>query len=123
MMRRRRDSALYSYVYKPACIMIIVAGLFGLVWLRSNFVSASYELRTLEEKRTEAIKDMKLLQAERSKLMALSNIDGGTKRNVSHAAGGFVFPDRVRVIHVQKNSGTDTHKASLKSPEGERRAE
>ncbi|GAB4483061.1 MAG: hypothetical protein OHK006_02990 [Thermodesulfovibrionales bacterium] len=121
MMRRRRSSALFTYVYRPVCVMLIVAGLFGLVWLRSSFVSAAYELRTLEEKRTEALKEMKLLQAERSRLMALSNIDGGMRKNVEHASAGFVFPDRVRVIHVQKSGAPETHKASLKLSDGERR--
>jgi hypothetical protein len=118
-MRRTKKSSIFSWVYKPAAVAILLLGVFGLVWLRSSVTSAAYSIRELEEKRTVTLKEMKTLLAERSKLMALSNIDfpgqgdaGQGKRLVS---SGYVFPDRVRVIHVTRTKGPEAYKASYRT--------
>jgi len=115
-MRRMRKNSMFSLVYKPLCIALLLFSLFGIVWLRSSFTSAAYTIRELEDKRSVELKEMKSLLAERSKLMALSNIglpgqdySPGERKLVS---GGYVFPDRVKVIHVQRAKGPDVYKAS-----------
>lgn len=120
MMRRPYNDFLF-FMYKPLCIGILLLGLFCMVWLRSGVVSISYDLRKLEEKKMEALKDMKTLLADRSKVISLANIsstlqsqgqrqDNGDYKRVS---SGYVFPDRVKVIHVKKHTGPETYKASL----------
>lgn len=116
-MMRRTSSDFWSFVYKPLCVVLLLCGLFGLVWLRSSVVSMAYDLRTLEEKRLEGLKDMKILLADRSRFISLANIgpsfqekDKGEYKPVS---GGFVFPDRVKVIHVKAHKGPEAYKASL----------
>ena len=118
MMRRPYNDFL-EFMYKPLCIIILLFGLFSMVWLRSGVVSISYDLRNLEEKKMESLKDMKMLLADRSKLISLVNIsstlqsqrqDSGGYKRVSSA---YVFPDRVKVIHVKKHTGPETYKASL----------
>ncbi len=120
MMRRPYNDFL-EFMYKPLCIIILLFGLFSMVWLRSGVVSISYDLRNLEEKKMESLKDMKMLLADRSKLISLVNIgstlqsqrqrqDSGDYKRVS---SGYVFPDRVKVIHVKKHTGPETYKASL----------
>lgn len=118
-MRRSKKGSMFSWVYRPLCFAVILFGLFSLVWLRSSVTTAAYSIRDLEEKRTSALKEMKTLMAERSKLMALSNIDlpgqeqmQGDKRLVS---GGYVFPDRVKVIHVTRTKGPEAYKASYRT--------
>ena len=116
-MRRRSQNDLLSCIYKPVCIILVLFGLFGLVWLRSSVVSISYDLRTLEEKKTASLKEMKMLLADRAKVISLASIgssfQGQGNRDAKHVSSGYVFPDRVKVIHVKKHTGPETYKASL----------
>jgi hypothetical protein len=114
-MMRRANNDFWSFIYQPLCVVIMLCGLFGLVWLRSSVVSVAYDLRTLEEKKLESLKDMKMLLADRSKLISLANIGSSfeKKGDYKHVSGGFVFPDRVKVIHVTRHKGPEAYKASL----------
>ena len=116
-MMRRANNDFLSFIYKPLCIILLLFGPFGLVRLRSNVVSISYNLRTLEEKKTEALKDMKMLLADRAKYISLANIgssfQGQGKGDYKPVSSEYVFPDRVKVIHVKKHTGPETYRASL----------
>ena len=120
MMRRSQNDFL-SVIYKPVCIIILLFGLFGLVWLRSNVVSIAYDLRTLEEKRMASQKETKMLLAGRSKVISLASIgsalqvrgQGQDKGDYKQVSSGYVFPDRVKVIHVKRHRGPETYKASF----------
>lgn len=116
-MMRRAHNDFWSFIYKPVCILILLFGLFGMVWLRSGVVSISYDLRNLDEKKMESLKDMKTLLAERSKVISVANIgsslQGQGNGDYKHVSSDYVFPDRVKVIHVKKHKGPETYKASL----------
>jgi hypothetical protein len=120
-MIRRAENDFLSFIFKPACIILLLLGLFGLVWLRSSVVSVSYDLRTLEEKKLESLKDMKMLLADRSNLVSLAQIGGTSKGKLSAenhlVSSGYVFPDRVKVIHLKRHTGPETYKASLEIKE------
>jgi hypothetical protein len=60
---------------------------------------------------------MKSLLAERSKLMALSNIDhtGRSQAERKLVSGGYVFPDRVKVVHVTRSKGPEAFRASYRT--------
>jgi hypothetical protein len=115
-MRRTRKSGFITWLLKPLCIAIIPLGLFGIVWLRSSVTKASYAIHDLEEKRTSALKETKTLLAERSKLMAISNIslpsEGQGSQEKRLVSGGYVFPDRVKVVHMNRTKGPEAYKAS-----------
>lgn len=116
---RRSQNDFLSIIYKPVCIIILLFGLFGLVWLRSSVVSIAYDLRALEEKKMASQKETKMLLADRSKVISLASIgssfqgqaDGGAKLFSS----GYVFPDRVKVIHIKRHTGPETYKASFET--------
>ena len=120
MMRRSQNDFL-SAIYKPVCIIILLFGLFGLVWLRSSVVSIAYDLRTLEEKKMASQKETKMLLAGRSKVISLASIgsalqvrgQGQDKGDYKQVSSGYVFPDRVKVIHVKRHRGPETYKASF----------
>jgi hypothetical protein len=116
-MRRSEKSGMFSWAYKPLCFAVVLLGLFGLVWLRSSVTRAAYNIRDLEDRRTTALKEMTTLMAERSKLMALSNIDlpGQVQGEKKLVSGGYVFPDRMKVIHVTRTKGPEAYKASYKA--------
>lgn len=117
MMRTKTNSNVVSLIYKPLFIAFLLFGLFGLVRLRSSVVTVAYEIRNLEEKKTETLKDMKMLLAERAKLMSLGKIDAsfrsGFKGDSVYANSGYVFPDRIRVVHIKRNKGAEPFRASL----------
>ncbi len=116
-MMRRGYNDFWSFIYMPACIIILLFGLFGMVWLRSSVVSVSYDLRNLDEKKMEALKEMKTLLAERSKIISVANIgssfQGRGNKNHKNVSSDYVFPDRAKVIQVKRRSGTETYRASL----------
>jgi hypothetical protein len=119
---RRSHNDFWSFIYKPVCIIILLFGLFGLVWLRSSVVSIAYDLRTLEEKKMAAQKETKMLLAGRSKAISLASIGSSLQGQVQGrgngdaklvVGSGYVFPDRVKVIHIKKQTGPETYKASF----------
>ena len=120
-MMRWSNNDFLEFIYKPFCIVILLFGLFGMVWLRAGVVSISYDLRNLEEKKMEALKDMKMLLADRSKVISLANISSTLQRQGQRQDNGdykrvssdYVFTDRVKVIHVKKRTVPETYKASL----------
>ena len=116
-----RKSSTLSLVFKPLCMVLLLFSLFSMVWLRSSVTSAAFAVRELEDKRTAGIKDMKSLLAERSRLMALSNVEfprqGYAKGGRKLVSGGYVFPDRVKVIHVQRTKGPEVYRASYQPAE------
>ena len=116
MMRAQSQSGVVSAVIKPLCILVLVAGLFSLVWLRANVVSNAYAIRALEEKKIAALKDLKMLSAERSKMMSLASVGASGVQSPKAAPhpskGEFVFPDRVKVYHVTEEGASATKKVS-----------
>jgi hypothetical protein len=121
MMRTRADGNIVSLFYKPLCVLLILGGLFSLIWLRSSIVSMTYSLRDFEERTMEARKDMKLLLAERSSLMSVSKVTASLnepfRHTVSAASPGensYITPDRTKVVMVQKNRNAEPQKASLR---------
>ena len=113
-MRRVRNRSTLSMVFRPLSVVLLLLGLFGLVWLRSSVTTAAYSIRDLEEQRSAELKQMKTLLAERSKLMALSNIDTPDRPQAERqlVSGTYVFPDRVRVVHVKNAKGPEAYRAS-----------
>ncbi len=108
---------MVSLLYKPLCAVILLLCLFGLIWLRSGVVTVAYDLRNLEEKKMESLKERNILLAERAKLMSLEKIGAsfrsGTQGNATLAAGENIFSNRVRVIHVRRNATPGPYRASL----------
>ncbi len=117
MICAKTGGNMLSLLYKPLCVVILLLGLFGLVWLRSGVVTTAYDLRNLEEKKMESLKETKLLLAERAKLMSLEKIDasfrGSMKGEARLATAENMFSNRVRVIHIKRNSVPGLYRASL----------
>jgi hypothetical protein len=107
---------MLSLLYKPLLVALLLLGLFGLIWLRSSIVAVNYEIHNLEENKMGALTDMKLLLADRAKLMSLARIDTplrGTAANDQYADNGYIFPDRIKVVHVKRSKGVAPYNVSL----------
>ena len=116
MMHAKTNSNMLSFLYKPLFVVLMLLGLFSLIWLRSHVVKTAYDLRNLEVKKMEALKDMKMLLAERAKLMSLDKVNVSFKGKIQDGtvyANNLVFPDRVRVVHIKRNSKKEAFNASL----------
>jgi hypothetical protein len=117
MRRAKSNSNVLSFIVKPLCIIVLLLGLFELIWLRSNIVTVAYDLRNLEEQKMDALKDMKLLLADRAKLMSLEKIDASLKadgnRGKEKYNTEYVFPDRIKVVHIKQEKGPKPFRVSL----------
>ncbi len=105
-----RRRGVVSYVLKPFLLLLVLVGVFGLVWLRSSIVTAEYAIGALEKRKAEAMKEAQALRAEMASLLSLKEVD---ERRLALA-----FPDRERVFYVKRDEGGIPYTASLK---GERR--
>lgn len=108
MIRLGRRKSMMTFILKPLCIALLLAGQFSLVWLKSNVLTLEYKIGVLEKMKAEQIKERRLLLAEKAGLQSLERLEASSMENDS-----FVFPDRVRVIHVKRQKGSLPHKVSI----------
>ena len=97
-----------SFIIKPLLIALLLFSLFGLVWLRSHVVTLEYNLSDLEKKKIACLKERKMLLAAKANILSFGKVEASLSKNHS-----FVFPDRIRVIHVKKQKESLPHKVSL----------
>ncbi|KJU85641.1 Cell division protein FtsL [Candidatus Magnetobacterium bavaricum] len=95
MIRTRRNEML-SNALMALGVLLIVAGIFSTVWLRSSIKSLQYRLGNLQQRQHQLIKEQRNLTARKENLLSIANIDQVAKKM------GFDFPDRSRVIHVKE---------------------
>ncbi len=91
--------SMLSYIIKPLFIIVLLCGLFGIVWLRSNFISMEYTISELENKKADRLREAKMLMAEKASLMSMHKVEKTAVRNI-----GLVFPDRKKVVYVKESN-------------------
>jgi hypothetical protein len=99
---------MLSFIFKILFVALLILGVFSLVYLKSSVMKLEYSLGDLEKTKMNYLRDRKMLLAEKTGFLSLEKFEaspGGTY--------GFVFPDRIRVIHVKKQKGPSPYKASL----------
>ncbi|MGQ9569371.1 MAG: hypothetical protein ACUVUQ_00735 [Thermodesulfovibrionales bacterium] len=99
---------IFFFLLKPLCIAILLFAHFGLVWLKSNVISLEYDISSLEKKKEECLKERKILFAEKANLQSFEVINSSMSEDY-----GFVFPDRVKVIHVKRQRGPSPYRVSM----------
>lgn len=104
-MMIRKENRFLS-VLKPLAVVMLLASVFGIVWLRSSFVTIEYKISSLEKKKTVLMREAKMLAATRASLLSVERIE-------SVAADKFTFPDRVKVVYVKKAEDEEPHRASF----------
>jgi len=107
-----RQRNMLSYVIKPLLVVFLLCGLFGIVWIRSSFISLEYTISELENKKADRLRETKMLLAEKASLMSMYKVEKTAMREL-----GLVFPDRTRVVYV-KESAEGPQKASLDTAAG-----
>jgi hypothetical protein len=107
-MRKTRTN-LVSFVLRPLLIILLFVGVFGLVYLRSNFLKLEYSLGELEKKKMQCLRDRKMLFAEKTSQLSFARLESSPGDQE-----GFVLPDRLKVVHISKQMRSLPHQVSLK---------
>ncbi len=107
MSHYRRPRSIFSHFAAPLLFVSLFAGIFGMVWLRSQITSMEYRIGMLEREKVEVLKEAKALYAEMSSLLSIEQVaSNGT---------GLEFPDRQRIIFVKRDKGGVPYTASLRT--------
>ncbi|MGB9715277.1 MAG: hypothetical protein ACPL1G_02520 [Thermodesulfovibrionales bacterium] len=96
------------FLLKPLCIVLLLIANFGLIWLKSNVISLEYNISNLEKKKEECLRERKILFAERANLQSFEVINSSLSEDY-----GFVFPNRVKVIHVKRQKLPQPYSVSM----------
>lgn len=108
MMKKTRAN-LMTLVMKPFLITFLLLGVFGLVYLRANFLKLEYSIGELEKKKMHCLRDRKTLFAEKTSQLSFARLEASPNDQ-----SGFVIPDRIKVVHVSKQMRSLPHQVSLK---------
>jgi len=100
--------SIFSFVLKPLLILLLIGGIFGLIYLRSNFLTLEYSFGELEQKRMDCLKEQKMLLADKTSLLSFAKLESSRS-----STGGFVLPDRIKVMHISKGKRYLPYRASL----------
>ncbi len=106
---------IFSFIMYPLLVAVIAFGIFSIVWLRSNVRSIEYGIASLDNQKREMLKEKKMLMAEKASILSLQSI-----KSRDHAKLGLIFPDRVKVVYVKRDTAYGPYKISL---EGRKMAE
>jgi cell division protein FtsL len=104
--RARRDTRWK--IIKLTFFMVMFAGIFSLICLRTNIVNLRYEINTLQDRKTEFLSEEKLMAAEKANVYSFEKIEEAAIRL------GMKLPDRKNIIFVKKVSGAAPFKVSAK---------
>ncbi|HXX80562.1 MAG TPA: hypothetical protein VEI46_03385 [Thermodesulfovibrionales bacterium] len=96
-----------SCLVKPLFVVVLLGGIFAIVWLRSSILTMEYSIGELECKKMERLREAKMLLAERAMLLSMQKMEKTAVRSL-----GLVFPDRTRVVYV-RGAGQGPLKASF----------
>jgi hypothetical protein len=99
---------MISFICNVLFIILLIFGVFGLVYLKSSVMKLEYCLGDLEKTKMNYLRERKMLLAEKTRFLSLAKFEASPGRTY-----GFVFPDRIRVIHVKKQKESLPYKASL----------
>ncbi len=90
-----------SYLIQPLFGILLLSGIFGIIWLRSGIISLEYSIGELENRKLENMKETKFLLAERAMAMSMQRVEKMASRDL-----GLVLADRTKVVYVRDgNSG------------------
>ena len=101
--------SLAMLVLRPVVVILLFAGVFGLVYLRSNVTKLEYSLGELEKKKVHCLRDRKMLFAEKTSQLSFARLESSVNDQE-----GFILPDRLKVVHISKQTRSLPQQVSLK---------
>jgi len=106
--------SMVSYIVVPFCVTLILCGVFGIVWLRSNFTTLEYHISELENRKIEELRETKMLMGERVTLLSLHSAGKARASKL-----GMVFPDRSKVVYVKEGKLTPYRASFIQERNGD----
>ena len=103
----RSGPGVLSYLVKGFACLVVVIGVFGLIWLRSSIRSEEYAIGALEKEHWGVLRERKTLEAGRATLFSAGEIGSVTAEKL-----GMDFPDRTKVFYVTRDRGSVPYEAS-----------
>jgi hypothetical protein len=104
---RKSSMNIFSFILKLLLILLLISCVFGVVYLRSSYLTLEYSLGDLEKKKMDSLKERKMLFAEKTGLLSFEKLEASQKSE------GFILPNRVKVVHLSKQKKTLPFKTSL----------
>lgn len=108
MIRTGISGNKYPFIFKFLLIILLIFSVFCLVYIRSGVLKLEYSLGELEKMKMEHLKERKLLFAKKTSLISFKKLE--TSLNNKNT---FVLPDRIKVIHADKEKRYMPYKTSL----------
>ncbi|MBI4826819.1 MAG: hypothetical protein HY807_10440 [Nitrospirae bacterium] len=110
-MTTRRSKKKKWTLLKFSLFIYFVAGLFTLIWFRTQVVSLEYELGSLNQQKTSLMREQKLVTANRANFYSAQNIEA-TAVNVL----GMSPPDRKNIFYVGRTEEAGLYKVAMEKP-------
>lgn len=107
MIHTGKDNLLFPGILKLFIVVLLILGMFGIVYLRSGVMKIEYTIGELEKTKMNYLKERKMLIAEKTSLLSFEKIEASLNSNQD-----FILPDRIMVIHVEKQEGASPYKTA-----------
>ncbi|HWR59670.1 MAG TPA: hypothetical protein VN328_12355 [Thermodesulfovibrionales bacterium] len=106
MIQLRQKSAI-SFFIQFFFVVLIICGIFSIIWLRSGITSIEYTISELENRKLDRLNETKTLLADRATALSMQKMEKAAVRDL-----GLVLADRTKVVYV-KAVNTGPSKVSL----------
>lgn len=107
--RRLKKNKRWS-VIKFGFLLYFFVSIFTLVWLRTAVLNLEYGVSQLQKQKNSAIKDKKLLSAERAGFYSMKNIEETAMKDL-----GMSLPEREKVFFVKRIPAAGPYGVSIRS--------
>ncbi|MBI4843328.1 MAG: cell division protein FtsL [Nitrospirae bacterium] len=111
MTTRRRKQNKKWMLLKLGLFIYLIAGVFTIIWFRTEVVSLEYELGELNRQKTGFIREQRLIMAERASFYSVKNIEETAVKVL-----GMSPPERKNIYYVERTEGAVPYKVSLNKP-------
>ena len=108
MIHTGKDNLLFPGILKLFIVVLLMLGMFGIVYLRSSVMKIEYTIGELEKTKMNYLKERKMLIAEKTSLLSYEKIEASLNSNQE-----FILPDRIMVIHVKKEERGSPYKTAV----------
>lgn len=95
-MIKLSQKSVLSYFIQPFFILLLLSGIFSIIWLRSGIISMEYSISELENKKMDRLKETKTLLADRASALAMQRVEKTAARDL-----GLALADRTKVVYVK----------------------
>ena len=109
MTKRRSRNSKKMILIKLCIPLYFVFCLFATIWLKAEVINLKYDLGEMDRKRTELVREKKMVTAQRASFYSTEKIEGIAVNRL-----GMIAPVRQNVYYVKRTQAAGLYKASMK---------